>query len=139
MSGNKIFLLRIDLPLDNHLVDNSEWKFEGKIGEFGIKNVVVEKEIERYSEVNKARKMPGKMLLAVKCAGNPQISLLNLDSKSSFQEGVLSLEGHTAEGMGLEWSPIRNNIIVSGSSDRRICVWDVEGKQTDNKTIKPTS
>lgn len=68
--------------------------------------------------------------MAVKSGGNPHVSLLNLDYKSNFQDGGMTLEGHTAEGMGLDWNPINTNFLASGSSDRRICVWDIEANQT---------
>lgn len=34
--------------------------------------------------------------MAVKCGNNPNISILDLDNKSNFQEPGIVLEGHTA-------------------------------------------
>ena len=28
------------------------------------------------------------------------------------------------------WNPIDNGILLSGSYDRSICIWDIEGKRT---------
>lgn len=37
----------------------------------------------------------------------------------------LSLLGHTQEGYGLAWNPMKKGLLLSGSDDCRVCVWDI--------------
>jgi len=37
----------------------------------------------------------------------------------------MRLSGHTKEGYGLSWSTIKNNLLVSGSDDAIVCVYDI--------------
>jgi len=36
------------------------------------------------------------------------------------------LVAHTAEGYGLAWNNLNKNLLLSGSADKRICIWDIE-------------
>lgn len=65
------------MPIDETLCDNSEFKYNAKIGEFGLKKIIVEKEIQRNSEINKARIKHDSKLIAVKCGGTPYVSIIN--------------------------------------------------------------
>ena len=44
----------------------------------------------------------------------------------TMKENVGKLVGHTSEGYGLAWNPISSNILLSGQTDRKICLWDIE-------------
>jgi histone-binding protein RBBP4 len=35
------------------------------------------------------------------------------------------LRGHEAEGYGLAWSPLKEGWLLSGSYDKKICLWDL--------------
>lgn len=37
----------------------------------------------------------------------------------------LRLLGHAKEGYGLAWSPIESGILISGSDDGKVCLWDI--------------
>lgn len=39
--NNKIYLLRIEMPTDETFCDNSEFKYDAKVGEFGLKQMVI--------------------------------------------------------------------------------------------------
>ena len=39
--------------------------------------------------------------------------------------------------MGLEWNPINTTTLASGSSDRRICIWNIEAAPSENGNTKP--
>jgi histone-binding protein RBBP4 len=54
-----------------------------------------------------------------------------------MKEPVGKLVGHTAEGYGLSWNGINKNLLVSGFSDRRICIWDIEKNKQVNQKILP--
>ncbi len=67
-------------------------------------------------------------LLAVKTGGgSPELVLYDLRNKESeLEESSVKLEGHTEEGMGLDWSRSVGGRLVSGSYDRRVVMWEVE-------------
>ena len=44
----------------------------------------------------------------------------------TMKENIGKLIGHTSEGYGLAWNPISSNILLSGQTDRKICLWDIE-------------
>lgn len=47
----------------------------------------------------------------------------------------LRLKGHTKEGYGLAWNPIRPGMLLSSSDDFTICLWDInEGIKTSSTT-----
>lgn len=54
-----------------------------------------------------------------------------------MKEPVGKLVGHTAEGYGLSWNGINKNLLVSGFSDKRICIWDIEKNKQLNQKIFP--
>lgn len=35
------------------------------------------------------------------------------------------LLGHEKEGYGLDWNPRKAGLLLSGSDDNNICIWDV--------------
>uniref|UniRef100_A0A2N9IRH2 Histone-binding protein RBBP4-like N-terminal domain-containing protein n=1 Tax=Fagus sylvatica TaxID=28930 RepID=A0A2N9IRH2_FAGSY len=46
-------------------------------------------------------------------------------------EPDLRLRGHDMEGYGLSWSPSKEGYLLSGSHDRKICLWDVSAVAQD--------
>ena len=48
------------------------------------------------------------------------------------------MTGHTKEGYGLAWNPCQQGLLVSGSDDNVVCLWDIE-KETmlEGKQVKP--
>lgn len=55
----------------------------------------------------------------------------------TFKEPLGKLIGHTSEGYGLSWNNINKNILLSGFSDKRICIWDIEKNKQFNMKISP--
>ena len=47
----------------------------------------------------------------------------------------MRLTGHTKEGFGLNWSPLKEGYLISGSDDHRICVWDINLGEEKNYLI----
>ncbi|CAH9056738.1 unnamed protein product [Cuscuta europaea] len=43
----------------------------------------------------------------------------------------LRLKGHDEEGYGLSWSPFREGILLSGSNDCKICLWNISASPND--------
>lgn len=51
----------------------------------------------------------------------------------------LKLLGHRREGFGLAWNPVRAGLLLSGSDDNLICVWDVNQPNQLSNTLDATS
>jgi len=49
----------------------------------------------------------------------------------------IRLKGHTQEGYGLSWSPLRKGHLLSGSDDKQVCMWDVTSAK--GNTLDPIS
>lgn len=69
------------------------------------------------------------MLLATK-AVNGNVNLFDIRKHPSIPPDSIChpnyvLTGHTKEGYGLSWSPLRRVYLGSGSDDQKVCVWDV--------------
>ena len=76
--------------------------------------------------VNRLRYMPqDPSLIACKTNG-PDIRLCKISTSSnSAGSAVGVLQGHGKAGWGLSWSPLHEGLLVSGSDDCKICVFDV--------------
>ncbi len=49
----------------------------------------------------------------------------------------LKLLGHEKEGYGLSWNPKQKGHLLSGSDDKLICMWDIQGATQLNSTMEP--
>ena len=48
------------------------------------------------------------------------------------------MTGHSSEGYGLAWNPINHNILASGQTDKKICIWDIEKNKQEKSKIVPS-
>jgi len=104
--------------------------------------------INHAGEVNRARYMPqNPNIIATKSAEKDVMifDITQYDTKASQADRggeckpALRLKGHTKEGYGLAWSPHEQGVVISGSDDGLVCMWNIEtGTKTNNK-IKPLS
>ena len=44
----------------------------------------------------------------------------------------MRLTGHTKEGFGLNWSPLKEGYLLSGSDDHCICLWDINTREKNS-------
>lgn len=77
-------------------------------------------------------------LVAVKTSG---IEVHVFDCSKHPEQDDLSnpdfrLQGHENEGYGLSWNPFKQGLLVSGSYDKRICLWDVSASP-ENGVLQP--
>lgn len=49
----------------------------------------------------------------------------------------LRLLGHTKEGYGLDWNPNQLGLLLSGSDDNKICLWDINQPDQLSPTLDP--
>ncbi|EPS63759.1 hypothetical protein M569_11022, partial [Genlisea aurea] len=102
-----------------------------------IPKVEITQRIHVDGEVNRARCLPqNPAIVAAKTCG-AQVYVFDakkqMDSKCRSCEPDLRLNGHEQEGYGLSWNPFKEGFLLSGSNDRRICLWDLHSNP--GKTI----
>ena len=49
----------------------------------------------------------------------------------------MRLTGHSKEGYGLDWSPHDAGLLLSGSDDKRICLWDINQSNVSASSVQP--
>jgi histone-binding protein RBBP4 len=94
------------------------------------KVTIVEK-IQHYGEINRARYCPANSNIIATSTSKGDINLY------SMKECIGKLVGHTSEGYGLCWNNINSNLLVSGQTDKRLCIWDIEKNKQENQKIFP--
>ena len=43
----------------------------------------------------------------------------------TMKENVGKLIAHTSDGYGLSWNTVNKQLLLSGFSDKKICIWDI--------------
>jgi len=78
-------------------------------------------------EVNRARCMPQRSYTVATKTCVDEVHVYHLgDGDGSGKSGAdVVLRGHEAEGYGLAWSPMKEGWLLSGSYDKKICLWDL--------------
>ena len=56
-----------------------------------------------------------------------------------FNNPLLSLEGHSSSGFGLDWNPSKEAIALSSDSNGTICIWDISQASKLESKIHPSS
>lgn len=59
------------------------------------------------------------------------------DTAGEYQEPLIRLEGGRQEGTGLDWNRQKHNLLISGSKDSKICIWDIEQSKETDSVLKP--
>jgi len=49
----------------------------------------------------------------------------------------MRLTGHSKEGYGLDWNPLQAGLLLSGSDDKRICLWDINQSNLTSSSVDP--
>jgi histone-binding protein RBBP4 len=136
--GEQNFLMRaeVQLPLEDSEADARAYDEErGEVGGFGASagRVAVVQQINHEGEVNRARAMPQNHFLVATKTVSAEVYVFDWSKHPSkpAPDGAcrpdIRLTGHRSEGYGLSWSPQREGMLLSGSDDAQICVWDVAG------------
>lgn len=137
---NHVMIAEVSLPTATSLVDLSEYSTAhgGLGGVEGASRVEVVQAIAYETEINRARAQPQNgNLIAVK-GDVADVHIFDLSSQSKKPNRLapstpnLKLTGHEKEGFGLAWSTNNRNLLVSGSDDKLICMWDIGGNLSGN-------
>ncbi|TKW34364.1 hypothetical protein SEVIR_2G302200v4 [Setaria viridis] len=90
-------------------------------------SVSVSRVAPHRGEVNRARYMPQRPFTVATKTCMDEVHVYHLgDGDGSGKSGADAvLRGHDAEGYGLAWSPMKEGWLLSGSYDKKICLWDL--------------
>jgi histone-binding protein RBBP4 len=119
---SQLLRARIDFPNDN----KAETYFQHK-----QPKVTILQKIQHSGEINRARHCHADPNIVAVATGRGDITL------TSLKEPLGKLVGHTAEGYGLSWNGVQKNLLLSGFSDKKICIWDIEQNRQENGKFLP--
>lgn len=100
--------------------------------------------INHAGEVNKARYMPQHHNIIASKTNSGEVHIFDyfkhpVNPITDEVKPDLRLLGHKREGFGLAWNPVRAGLLLSGSDDNLICVWDINHPNQLSNTVEATS
>jgi histone-binding protein RBBP4 len=138
---NFLMVAEVKLPLDDTEVDARKYNNGGTGGGDGADyggyggdagRVEITQRILHDGEVNRARHMPQNAQIVATKTTTADIYIFDRaqheaePAKDAKFAPQARLQGHSAEGYGVAWSPLTKGRIASGSDDAKVCVWDVD-------------
>lgn len=90
-------------------------------------------------ELNRVRCMPQNPLLVAGKTSGVEVYVFDCSKHPERDELCnpdLRLLGHQKEGYGLSWNLLKQGLLVSGSNDKKICLWDVSASP-GNGVLQP--
>jgi histone-binding protein RBBP4 len=133
---NYLMIAEVTLPSPDAEVDARKYDDEKKeLGGFGGQQAKLDIKIKisHDGEVNRARYMPQNPFIIATKSPSADVLVFDVSKHPSVPEEdtpcspQLRCTGHTKEGYGLSWSPLKEWHLLSGSDDHAICVWDLAG------------
>lgn len=131
-------LADVHLPNEDTEVDNRAYDEEkGEAGGMGVGyassagKIQVTQQINHEGEVNRARYCPQRPSLIATKTVSSDVYIFDTakhpskPERSGVCEPDMRLRGHRTEGYGLAWSAHKEGLLLSGSDDCQICIWDV--------------
>jgi len=116
----------------------------GEMGGFGsasagsssaatIGKIEVRMKVKHEGEVNCARYMPQNSFVVASRGPDSDVYVWDLSKHSSFPDEKTDskpcpqvvCKGHSKEGYGMCWSPHKEGMLLTGSFDQTVCLWDV--------------
>ncbi|XP_059314404.1 WD-40 repeat-containing protein MSI2-like [Lycium ferocissimum] len=119
-----------------HLPRNPASGLEHNLINPQIPKVEIVQRIHVDGEVNRARCIPQKPAVVGAKTSSSEVYVFDSSKQPLDHEGGscnpdVRLRGHDKEGYGLSWSPFKEGFLLSGSNDRKICLWDVSAMPQD--------
>eukprot|EP00193_Tetraselmis_chui_P007476 CAMPEP_0177759610 /NCGR_PEP_ID=MMETSP0491_2-20121128/4824_1 /TAXON_ID=63592 /ORGANISM="Tetraselmis chuii, Strain PLY429" /LENGTH=315 /DNA_ID=CAMNT_0019275451 /DNA_START=333 /DNA_END=1278 /DNA_ORIENTATION=+ len=144
---NFLMIAESQLPVEEtELGDEQPGGDEGLEGGGGAAsvegNVRVVQLIHHDGEVNNARCMPQNPSIIATKTVSSNIFIFDHTKHppkprtGGLREPELRLKGHVMQGFSLAWSPKRRGLLLSGSDDKRVCLWDIEATGTGGKSLQ---
>jgi len=115
-----------------------------------IGKIDIRMKIKHDGEVNCAKYMPQNHFIVASRGPKPEIYVWDLTKHSSFPDEASDpcpqgvCVAHEKEGYGLCWSPHKEGMLLTGSFDSTVCLWDVNSViatkgQISGTQVKPFS
>lgn len=144
-ADNYLQIAEVEIPKSAEPNPNDYDEDRGEIGGHGrgpaaIKMNIIQK-IDHPGEVNKARYQPQNPDMIATLCVDGRILVYNRTKHSSLNPSGtpnpdIELKGHSQEGFGLNWSPHEAGVLVSGSQDQTVCIWDLN--TMNDKKVTPS-
>ncbi|KAI9720309.1 MAG: Histone acetyltransferase type B subunit 2 [Chrysothrix sp. TS-e1954] len=143
---NHLQIAHIQIP--NMLPNPKDYDEDrGELGGYGSSKKVelkldIAQKIDHPGEVNKARYMPQNPDLIATLCPDGRALIFDRTKHPSQPTGTVNpqiqLVGHTGEGFGLNWSPLVEGRLATGTSDNTVRVWDIKDFEKSSKNMKPS-
>lgn len=106
--------------------------------------VEISQRINHTGEVNRARYMPQNTSIVATKTVSSDVFVFDYsrhpkEPKNNDCTPNLRLIGHSKEGYGLSWSPLKSGNLLSASDDKTICLWDIEGNTLSGNDLQAHS
>lgn len=130
--------MKVKVPLDDSSIKSAEYNDNEKDTHgFGSERqrIEVETKINHHGEVNRARMMPQKTNIVATKTILGEVHIFDYHKHPMVPENdevkpEMKLTGHTKEGYGLSWNPNLEGVLLSGSDDTNILIWDLNKKSS---------
>uniref|UniRef100_A0A7S0E291 Histone-binding protein RBBP4-like N-terminal domain-containing protein n=1 Tax=Hanusia phi TaxID=3032 RepID=A0A7S0E291_9CRYP len=140
---NYLLLAKVILPDDDDDGDAEQMAVDDE----GTNRARVEiiQRINHDGEVKRARYMPQKPTIIATKAPSAEVFVFDYTKQPAKPDtdGVcspdLKLVGHDKEGYGISWSTLDAGMLLSGSEDSTICLWNVEATHANHQAVEPVS
>eukprot|EP01038_Epipyxis_sp_PR26KG_P004036 gene4036-5773_t len=141
---NYLMIADVLLPLPDADIDARKYDDErGEVGGFGgtLSKIDVKIKINHDGEVNRARAMPQNSFLIATKSPSATVFVFDYSKHPSMPVDTICRPqhrcyGHTAEGYGLAWNPITQGMLLSGSDDAAVCLWDIQQSGIDTNALQ---
>lgn len=145
---NYLQVMKVKLPLEDTPVENSEYVDNandanglGQSTEIKRK-IETELKINHQGEINRARYMPQQPNIIATKTITGDINIFDYHKHPTIPvddevKPQLVLKGHEKEGFGLSWNPTKKGLLLSGSDDNIIYIWNIEGQEMKGASLEP--
>lgn len=145
---NYLLIADVVLPLPEAEIDARNYDDQkNEVGGFGgvLNKIDIKIRIIHEGEVNRARYMPQNPFVIATKSASSTVYVFDYSKHGSVPVDTQCrpqhrCQGHSAEGYGLCWNPHEAGILLSGSDDQQLCLWDIrEAGLTINPLQKRTA
>lgn len=100
--------------------------------------VKILKKYKHEGEVNRARAMHQDQSVVATASNTGTVYLYKVDSSEQEEEGTYydKLEHHTENGYGLSWNKKAKGLLLTGSDDSTVALWDITNTKAPKSVFK---
>eukprot|EP01118_Nematostelium_gracile_P018389 TRINITY_DN8153_c0_g1_i1.p1 TRINITY_DN8153_c0_g1~~TRINITY_DN8153_c0_g1_i1.p1 ORF type:complete len:426 (+),score=104.75 TRINITY_DN8153_c0_g1_i1:131-1279(+) len=142
---NYLMIAEVHLPVEDQPIDPRKYDdSKAEVGGFGgiSDKIEIVMKINHEGEVNKARYMPHNSTIIATKTVSSEVYVFDYTKHPSKPETNgkcqpdIKLTGHTKEGYGLSWTPLKEGYLLSGADDAVICLWDIKNAPKELPALK---